>query len=99
MDPKKFQSILDHFGVGKFHLIINSEILKIYNFHIKIFFLETSIGDYALIELPKEIFNRSELQEEVDQKFKFYNQIFTYPKDKKLQFAHVDGYYYSLRKL
>ena len=99
MKLDKVQSILDHFGVGTLKLIKRTETIPVLDVEVKFIYIETSKGNYLLIEFSRDLLNRSEIQKEVDNKLNLLNILYAYPKENKIEFAHVDGHYYSLRKV
>jgi hypothetical protein len=99
MTSNNLQSILDHFGVGTFLQVKKTETIETSNTDCTLTYLETTHGSYVLIKFPQNALLKSELQDDFENKINFPQIVYVYPKEEKIKFAHVNGFYYSLRKI
>ena len=99
MAQNNLQSILDHFGVGTFLQVKKTETIKISNTDCSLTYLETTHGSYVLIKFPQIVFLNRDLQDDFENKIKLPQIVYAYPNEEKIQFAHVNDFYYSLRKI
>lgn len=97
LNMEQLQKVVDHFGIGKVQTIDKSESIVIDNHFINLFYITTNKGKFIVIEYHGFTENMSEIQKAVDFKFNFQKPIFRYPSEDKIQFAHVNDRYYSVR--
>jgi hypothetical protein len=93
------QSILDHFGVGALLQIKKTETIETSNTTSTLTYLETTHSSYVLIKFPQSVFLKKDLQDDFENKINLPQIVYVYPKEEKIQFAHVNDFYYSLRKI